>query len=124
LFDSGKIAARLVLVLAVIENFADRRGGVGGNLDEIEAGLLGLVQCGLNVDGPKVVAGLIDQLDFWNTDLLVDARAVLLNGWRGSYRATNGSALLKLLQRARCCGPMKNQFKPPTSQRPFGSNSR
>jgi hypothetical protein len=43
---------------------------------------------------------LVDQLDFANTDLLVDARAVLGGGLRGSHWATNGSALLMLLRRA------------------------
>src|SRR5262245_11182056 len=46
-----------------------------------------------------ILPGLIDQLDFANTDLLVDARAVLRGGLRGSHWATNGSALLMLLQR-------------------------
>jgi hypothetical protein len=66
------------------------------------------------------VAGLIDQLDFANTDLLIDARAVLSGGLRGSHWATNGSALLMLLQRA--CGgrPSKDQDKPAISQRQIG----
>jgi len=50
------------------------------------------------------VAGLVDQLDFANTDLLVDARAVLRGGLRGSYGATNGSALLMPLRRPAAAG--------------------
>src|SRR5207247_6938065 len=61
---------RLVFIFAVIENLADRRGRIGGDLDEIEAGFPGLVQCDLELHGTKIVAGLIDQLDFANPDLL------------------------------------------------------
>src|SRR5262249_26609561 len=108
---------RLVFIFAVIENFADGRGRVGGNLDEIKSGLLGLVQSDLDLNRPKIVAGLVDQLDFANTDLLVDARAVLRGGLRGSYWATNGSALLMSLQRS--CGRRmtKDQDKLCISQR-------
>src|SRR5215475_5493845 len=119
LFLAGfrRLLLRLVFIFAVIENFADGRGRVGGNLDEIKSGLLGLVQSDLDFNGPKVVAGLVDQLDFANTDLLVDARAVLRGGLRGSYWATNGSALLMSLQRS--CGRRmtKDQDKPCISQR-------
>ena len=78
------------------------RDRIRGDLDEIKPGLLGLGQCDLDFSRPVIVAGLVDQLDFANTDLLVDARAVLLDGRRGSHRATNGSALLG------CCNGSAN----------------
>jgi hypothetical protein len=37
----------------------------------------------LDIDDTLVVAGGIDQLNFFRADLLVDARAVLLGGQRG-----------------------------------------
>src|SRR6476646_12130998 len=40
----------------------------------------------------------IDKLDLADADLLVDARAVLLNGQRGLHRTTNGYFLLVLLR--------------------------
>jgi hypothetical protein len=46
-----------------------------------------------------IVASLVNQLDFTNADLLVDARPILGSGLRGSNWATNGSALLLLLRR-------------------------
>src|SRR5262245_42288855 len=98
-----RLFLRLVFVFAVIENLADGRGRIRGNLDEVKSGLLGLVQGDLDLNGAKVVAAVIDQLDFANSDLLVDARAVLWGGLRGSYGATNGSALLVSLQQSCCC---------------------
>src|SRR5258708_3626745 len=109
---------RLVFVFAVIENFADGRGRIGGDLDEIKPGLLGPVQSDLDFSRPVIVAGLVDQLDFTNTDLLVDARAVLRGGLRGSHWATNGSALLMPLQRPCYRRVTKDQDKPRISQRP------
>src|SRR5437879_2351113 len=66
-----------------------------------------------------IVAGLVDQLDFANTDLLINARAVFLDGLRGSHWATNGCVLLTLLQRPCYRRLAKNQDKPLTSQRPI-----
>src|SRR6516164_1713628 len=120
LFLAGfrRLFLRLVFIFAVIENFADGRGRIGGDLDEIKPGLLGLVQSDLNFNRPVIVAALVDQLDFTNTDLLDDARAVLRGGLRGSRWATNGSALLMPLQRPCCCRVTKDQDKPRISQRP------
>src|SRR5262249_268711 len=86
-------------------------------LDEIKPGLLGLLQSDLDFNRPVIVAALVDQLDFTNTDLLVDARAVLRGGLRGSRWATNA-----LLSSCRCNVPAcrrvtKDQDKPRISQR-------
>src|SRR5262249_26132021 len=104
-----RLLLRLVFVFAVIENLADGRRRIRGNPDEDECGLLGLVQGDLEFNGAKVVAALVDQLDFTNSDLLVDARAVLWGGLRGSYWATNGSALLVSLQQSCCFRPKKDR---------------
>ena len=45
-----------------------------------------------------VVTVWIDQLDLADADLLVDARAVFLDGRRGLHRTTNGYFLLMLFQ--------------------------
>jgi hypothetical protein len=47
-----------------------------------------------------VVATGIYKLDLADADLLVYARAVLLNGQRGLHRTTNGYFLLLLLQQS------------------------
>src|SRR6266550_264286 len=113
-----RLLLRLVFILAVIENFADGRGRIGSNLDEIKSGLLGLVQSDLDINTPDILAGLVDQLDFADTDLLVDARAVLRGGLRGFHWATNGSALLMPLQRPCYRRVTKDQDNPRISQRP------
>jgi hypothetical protein len=56
----------------------------------------------LKIDDTFVVPGTIDQLNLFGSDLLVDARAVLLGGQRGLHRTTNGFFLLKLLRRYFC----------------------
>mgnify|MGYP000700433244 CR=1 FL=1 len=74
--------------------FTPERDALPGDLDEIEPGLAGPFQRKLDLNGPVVVSGLVDQLDFADADLLVDARAVLLSGQRGLHRTTNGYFLL------------------------------
>src|SRR5260370_8371987 len=90
---------------------------MGGNRGGVLFGLLGLVQGDLDFNGANVLAVLVDQLDFTNSDLLVDARAVLWGGLRGSHGATNGSALLLSLQQSCCCRPKKDRDNPRISQR-------
>ena len=88
-----------IFVLAVIEQLDHWRGRVGRNLDEVEAGLLGEGQRFGNGNGPLVGAVLVDQVYLADTDLLVDARTLLLDGLRGSHRTANGDFLLMLLTR-------------------------
>ena len=90
----GRLLLRLVLVLAVVQQLADRRGGIRGNLDQVKSGFLGFGQGNLDVGGSMVVTGLVDQLDFSDSDLLVDTRTVFLDGRRSSHGTTNGLALL------------------------------
>jgi hypothetical protein len=98
----GGFLLRLILVLAVVENFADRRYRVRRDLYEIKPRFLRQGQSGVNFRDALVGAILIDELDLADADLLVDTRPFLGGGLRRSNRATNGSALLKSLRRAVC----------------------
>src|SRR5712671_4693026 len=87
----------LKFVLAKIEQLADRRLGVRRNLDEVEAGLLRQRQCVGNRNCAAVGTVPIDQMNLAFADVIIDARTVFRDGWRGSHRATNGYLLLLLL---------------------------
>src|SRR5260370_14070839 len=90
---------------------------MGGNRGGVLFGLLGVGQGDVDFIGANVLAVLVDQLDFTNSDLLVDARAVLWGGLRGSHGAPNGSALLLSLQQSCCCRPKKDRANPRISER-------
>jgi hypothetical protein len=92
LFLAGfrRFLLRLEFVLAVIQDFCDRRDRIGGDLDQIKPGRLGKPDGGLGQDNTLVVAGGIDQLNLAGADLLVDARAAFFGGQRGFLRTTNG----------------------------------
>lgn len=68
---------RFILVFAVIENLADRRRGIGRNLDQVEFSRNRAVKRVLYAYDTDIVAGMIDETDFLDVDLLVNARAVL-----------------------------------------------
>src|SRR5580700_1406948 len=78
----------LVLELAEIQELADRRSGVGGDLDEVEARLLGERQCLGNRNRAAIGTILVDQMNLAFANIIIDARTVLGNGQRGSHRAT------------------------------------
>src|SRR6185369_1153867 len=86
----GLLLLLLETVLAVIQNLADRRRGVGRNLDQIETGILGLGQGLCDRDGTEVGTVLVDQVNLTNANIFIDALAVLLDGGLRSLRATNG----------------------------------
>src|SRR5690606_24483448 len=92
----GRLLLGLEFVLAVIQDFADRRGCVRRNLDEVESSLGGLLEGLLDGDRAKIGSGLINQLNLAVADLIVDARTVLLNGRRGFHRTANGKSPLLL----------------------------
>src|SRR6266536_5901561 len=96
----GGLLLLLVLEFAVVEDFADRGGLVGDDLDEVQPRFGGDGERVADLNGAVVLAWLSDQLHLANANLIVDARAVLLNGQRGFHRATNGEDLLCLLRRA------------------------
>ena len=107
----------LISELAKIDQAANRGRGIRRYLDEVQPGVLGLLQGNMDLDSPMIVAGLIDELNVASADLLVDARAILDSWLRGSDGAANGSALLLLLLRVRHGGRAKDQYKPLISQR-------
>jgi hypothetical protein len=90
----GLLLLLLEPVLAVIQDLADRRHGVGRNLDQIETGLCGLGQRVGDGDGSEVGTVGVDQVNLANADVFVDALAILLDGRLRSLRATNGGKLL------------------------------
>ena len=66
-----------VFQLAEIEDLGDRRLGIGGDFDEVEAGLFGSEQCVVDGDDRRDSAVGIDELDPRDSDIAVGARAVL-----------------------------------------------
>ncbi len=78
---------RFVFVLAVVEDLADGRRGVGCDLDEIKAGVGRAFQCIVGVYNPYILTGFIDQANLAIIDLLVDPRA--LAGRRCRNEVTN-----------------------------------
>src|SRR6185312_13313273 len=87
----GRLLLRLVLVLAVVQELDDGGRGVRGDLDKIEPRGLRHLERSLDWRRAVIVPGGIDQLNLADADLLVDARAVFLNGQRGFHRTANGS---------------------------------
>ena len=67
----------------------DRRIGVGGNLDEVEAGLFGCEQRVVDGNVSEIVAVGVDELDARDSDFPVGARAVL-GGRRRFEWSANG----------------------------------
>jgi hypothetical protein len=90
----GGFLLRLVLEAAVIEDLGDGRLGIRGDFDEIKTGLGGNLQRA--VDRYIAVVGtlVVDQLNFADSDFLVDPRPVLGRCRRGSVGSANGGILL------------------------------
>jgi hypothetical protein len=66
----------LVLVLRVVEDAADRRLGLGGDLDQVEGALAGALQSVRGRDDPDLLAVLVDQAHLRDPDPLVDPSRV------------------------------------------------
>jgi hypothetical protein len=97
----GLFLLLLEAVLAVIQDFADRRHGVRRNLDQIETGLGGLGQSVCDGDGSEVGAVRADQMNLFDADVLVGAWTVLLDGGLRSLWAANGGGLLAVSEALR-----------------------
>jgi len=69
----GGLLLRLILVFAVVEDLADGGLGIGRNLDQVEARLLGARDGILDADGTDVVAFDVDKLNFAGLDPFIDA---------------------------------------------------
>ena len=76
----GGLFLRLIFVLAVIQDLAHRRLGIGRDLDQIEPGFNRARQGLGRGNHADIVAGSVDELDVGNVDALVDARAALFGG--------------------------------------------
>ena len=68
----------LVLVLRVVEDAADGRARLGGDLDEVELALLRVAQRLVGLHDADLVAILADDADLGHADALVDPRRVPL----------------------------------------------
>jgi hypothetical protein len=95
----GGLFLGLVLVPAIVEKLGDGRDGIGGDLDEIQSGLLSELKGAVDRDGAVIDTLRVDQLDLGDPNFLVDARAILGDGRRGSVGSANGGSLLLLLIR-------------------------
>jgi hypothetical protein len=82
LFDDGlllipagfaRLLRRLVFVLAVVHDLADRRPGVRGNFDKVEIGVRGDAQCVFDAYDAYLLPSWANQSDFRYADALVDA---------------------------------------------------
>jgi hypothetical protein len=90
----GGFLLRLVLEAAVIEDLGDGRIGIRGDLDEIKTGFDGNLQRAVDRDVAVVGSLVVDQLNFTDTDFLVDPRPVLGGCRLGSVGSANGGILL------------------------------
>ena len=90
----GGLLLRLIFVLAVIQDLAHRRLGIGRDLDQVEPRLNRARQGFGRGDHADIVAGSVDELDVRDVDALVDARAALFGGKlrRPSYDVSFSSA--------------------------------
>lgn len=96
-FDCGLLFAGFgfafllfIFELAEIHDLADRRGCVGGNLDQVEAGLLGQGQAALRCDDANIFAFGADQADFICADAFIDAGAGVARRGRVLWSAGDG----------------------------------
>jgi hypothetical protein len=82
-----------VFQLAEIEDLADWRIGIGGNLYEIEAGFLGCKQCVVDRDVSEIVAVGTDELDAGDPYVPVGARPFLRRRRRFEWSANGRFSL-------------------------------
>jgi hypothetical protein len=103
----GGFLLGLVFVPAKVEDLGDGRDGIRRDFHEVQTGLSGHLKGPLDRNGAEIGAFAVDQLDLGDTNLLVDARAVLGNGRRRSVGSTNGGSLLLLLKQRNCTQPVR-----------------
>src|ERR1019366_4785458 len=75
-----------VLVLRVVEHAADRRLGLGGDLDEIEVAFGRIAERVVDLHQPDLLPVLTDQANLWNPDAFVDPGRIAL--WRAPVEST------------------------------------
>src|SRR5690606_33447262 len=69
----ARLLGRLVLVLAVVHDLADRRPGVGGDFDKVEIGFRGDAESVFDAHDSNLLTSRSDQTDFGYANALVDA---------------------------------------------------
>ena len=69
----ARLLRRLVFVLAVVHDLADRRSGVRGDFDKVEIGVRGDAQCVFDAHDAYLLPPWANQSDFRYADALVDA---------------------------------------------------
>ena len=99
LAGSAEALLLLVFVLAEIEDLADGGIGLGGDLDQIEAGFDGAGERLVAGDDPDHIAALIHQAHARRGDFVVDARTVAAcsggGGW-SRWDSVPPSELMKI----------------------------
>ena len=93
----GSLLLSLVLQFPEVNNLAHRRLGIRHDLDEIESGLIGHGQRGLNRDDTVVFTFGIDELYLGYPDIAVGTRSIFLDHLC-SKGSANGSSLLELFR--------------------------
>ena len=88
-------------VLPEIEDLANRRRGVGDDLDQVEPGLLSLALRVGEIDHPLILALGIDKLDLDCPNIAVRSRAAFLRRRGSFHRTANGPLLGSLAAPAR-----------------------
>ncbi len=81
----------LVLEFAVVQDFADRRLRIGGDLDKVETRVSRSLQGVKFADDSDVLSSLVDQSHVAGPDLVVDLGPGWLARRRGSHRFADGS---------------------------------
>src|SRR5258708_31834368 len=78
----------LIQILAVVLNLADRRNGVGRDLNQVERALPGHLQCFKRCHDAKLLAVFIDYADLAGADTFIGAdkrlRGTFINWWNKS----------------------------------------
>ncbi|GAB3011297.1 hypothetical protein MBOU_24100 [Mycobacterium bourgelatii] len=69
----ARFLSRLVLVLAVVHDLADRWSGVRRNFDKVEIGIRGNAECVFDTHYAYLLSPWADQTDFRYANALVDA---------------------------------------------------
>src|SRR5205823_2558932 len=80
----GGLLLLLIFELAVIENLAHRRLGIGRQFDEIETGFLGQRQGLAGRYNAAVLSLLVDEADFSSLDAVIDSVSFFLGGGRSA----------------------------------------
>ncbi|GAA2904087.1 hypothetical protein GCM10010455_30330 [Microbacterium esteraromaticum] len=93
----------LVLELAVIHDLDHGRLRVGCHLDEIEVGLLGKTQCGLDADNTDLLTRGTDEADLGDADALIGTGIADAELLRRDFQATG----------TRAASRAKSEFSPP-----------